>query len=130
MRRAQQWDRIVIQSSDPQYESSPCHPTLSCRVYIGVQGFTESTYSIVATTGKATTTLQANHPVQSSVQRGEYTYFQMTVDEVNTAVSFAVTPVNGDPDLCVARPALLPVPPPTFRTAMQPYSGCPASVRV
>ena len=99
---ASQVDQIIIQSSDPQYTSSPCHPTLPCRVFVAVQGFTESSYSIVATTDRAATTLQANKPVQSSVLRGHYMYFQMTVDEVNTAISFAVTPINGDPDLCVA----------------------------
>ena len=94
-------DRVVIQSSDPQYQHSLCHPTVPCRIFIAVYGFHESLYTITAVTDRAATVLQANVPVSSSVLRGEFVYFRFSVDLSGTTISFVVTPVNGDPDIYI-----------------------------
>lgn len=97
-----QTDRIAIHSSDPQYQASPCDATLPCRVFIGVLGYIESAYTIVATTGGSATALMAGVPSQASVNEGKYVYFRFGVDVAGTTLSFTVTPINGDPDMFVS----------------------------
>lgn len=75
-----------------------------CDVSIGVVGFTNATYSVVATPNSVGIQLQPNVPLYDHVGEGLYDFFFLDVSprEANATLTFAITPFAGDPDLYVS----------------------------
>lgn len=94
-------DTITIRSTDRQYQRS-CHPDERCRVLIGVRGFRASDYTIVATTGATTTTLQTGSPLRGFVAAHMYSYYVFTATQPNQMITIVLTPISGDPDMYVS----------------------------
>jgi hypothetical protein len=79
-----------------------CPQDGDCEYIIGVYGFTNSSYSIVAQTAAATVVLQNGVAQLDNVQTGAYEYFSFEVNEPNMNLTITVTALNGDPDLYVS----------------------------
>lgn len=97
-------DSVYIQAS----QLSGCLaglPDVPCQIYVGVYGYTNASYSILAKKmcGFGCPTYLLNGvPQVASIQRGEYAYFAAFVNlPSNTPYSFTVTPTYGDPDVYV-----------------------------
>ena len=95
-------DTVYVQWS----EIGQCNPGVDCAVFIGVNGFSEASYSIVATLVSDIfnpTLLRDGVAQRGSVVQKGYAYFRALID-VSDGDSYAVSvvPVSGDPDLYVS----------------------------
>ena len=77
----------------------------ACRVYVGVYGFTNAQYSILAkVSGREQVLLTDGLPQSGFVPAGSYAYYRAVVDfpaDNQLAYSVVVTPRSGDPDLFI-----------------------------
>ncbi|GAB5366160.1 hypothetical protein AAMO2058_001120900 [Amorphochlora amoebiformis] len=70
-----------------------------CVYYVGIWGHSKSEFTITASSGNATTSLQNGVPLHDHVVAYKYEYFKVDVLEPNMTLSIILTPIIGDPDL-------------------------------
>jgi len=93
---------ITIFESDPLLASRCGSSSDLCPIFIAVNGFTNSTYSIIVTSADVSTDLSNGVPLYDTVSHGVYKYYVFRNDMPGVKLTFAVTPYSGDPDLYVS----------------------------
>lgn len=73
-----------------------------CPILIGVHGFTNASFQIVAVGGNLPVDLSNGVQMYGTVNHGQYRYYVYRNTDPLATVSFAVTPFGGDPDLFVS----------------------------
>jgi hypothetical protein len=94
-------EEITIRASDSAVLSN-CVPTARCNIFVSVNGFTNATYTVMATSGNQTSDLQNGVSLYDTVDAGEYAHFVFHNTDPQASLSFALTPISGDPDMYIA----------------------------
>ena len=94
-------DRVRVRAYDAAYKQF-CSLEHVCPVRIAVSAFSRTQYNLVATTSNTSTLLLANVPLRDVVGSRETEYFVFHNDQPGAAITIVLTPISGDPDLCVA----------------------------
>lgn len=72
-----------------------------CHYIIGVQGITNTTFALLASTAGHIIALQNGIAQRDHVETGQYQYFSFLIGQNNTDLSIVVTAITGDPDIYV-----------------------------
>eukprot|EP00499_Haloplacidia_sp_CaronLabIsolate_P003203 CAMPEP_0196770370 /NCGR_PEP_ID=MMETSP1104-20130614/1097_1 /TAXON_ID=33652 /ORGANISM="Cafeteria sp., Strain Caron Lab Isolate" /LENGTH=2418 /DNA_ID=CAMNT_0042140481 /DNA_START=96 /DNA_END=7352 /DNA_ORIENTATION=+ len=97
-------DRVLIHRSDPAYQRACGHLTADtgrCLVRVGVRGWQDSQFVIVATAANMDSTLLDGVPVRETVTHGRAEFFRFPVDQPDRTVTFSLTPLSGHVELLV-----------------------------
>ncbi len=92
---------VVLREGDNTNCTMAASQTM-CQYWIGVYGDSAANFSIVASTNHVTTRLQNGVTVQDHIDAHTYEYFSIRVANPGQALTIAVTPLSGDPDLYVS----------------------------
>lgn len=88
---------IKIAATDPK----ACRDD-TCRYYVAVYGYTNSSYSLVMGGSSSSTVLQNGVPMTGSVAIKGWTYYNYKVDIEHHDLTISVTPITGDADVYVS----------------------------
>lgn len=107
-------DVLVINASDPimvTHCSQNWASRATCRVHIAVYGYQTAEYTLTVSGNTGMQHLVEGVPSSDVVAAGEYSYFVFNLLRPDSAVTFQLTPLSGDPDLfastTVHRPTML-----------------------
>jgi hypothetical protein len=94
-------EEITIRAADPAVRNN-CVPNAKCNIFVGVNGFTNSTYTVMATSGNQSSDLQDGVALYDTVDANEYVYYVFRNTYPQASLSFALSPISGDPDMYIA----------------------------
>ena len=121
----------VVYISPNSTSPSPCIPSqTTCMYYVGVYGWTASSYTLTASTSGVVLGLQMDYSKDGAVAQGGWQVYSINVQDATEPLVVIASPTSGNPDLFVefgARPTLQSLTSRTFGvdviTIPQPTSG-------
>ena len=96
-------EQVTIMETDPLIVARCAgYGTSSCPILIAVNGFVNSSYSLMAVTSAYSSDLSNGVPMYGTVAKNEFQYYVFHADEPNALLQFALTPYSGDPDIYIS----------------------------